>query len=372
MRERKGKRSPQTEPLSGSETPTRRPAARSPGVAPGPGPPSPASESEAGVPLVAGGRDARAFHATRADRRHPGEASLGLHGPARAGAGRSPSPRLHRGAGPPRLPAREGGAEPVRGKGRFRCRLEGARAATPGVKPRRHPSGKQGNPGSPGTGKSVGAGRGDAETPERVSPGKKARAQAAPGEGAQEGGRTGEPSLRPRGTPQRSGFARRAPETTQGGGGGPGSQATGSLGVGGGPHQEGGLPRRSWQPRERCGARPPSRPKPARPLTWSPGCPSVLCGAVCLAPSRPRSAAALRPGRRGGGARASRPAALSGAGRAGRTSPALSSGSAAALAAARSGSGLFIHPFTLPPQAGLGLAPLPLTSPPRRPAPAPG
>lgn len=183
MRERKGKRSPQTEPLSGSATPTRRPAARSPGVAPGAGPPSPASESEAGVPLVAGGRDARAFHATRADRRHPGEASLGLRGPARAGAGRSLSPRLHRGAGPPRLPAREGGAEPVRGKGRFRCRLEGARAATPGVKPRRHPSGKQGNPGSLGTGKSVGAGRGDPGLPRESLPGRRRGHSPPPGRG---------------------------------------------------------------------------------------------------------------------------------------------------------------------------------------------
>lgn len=102
----------------------------------------------------------------------------------------------------------------------------------------------------------------------------------------------------------------------------------GAQGVGGASDQERESPRRSREPRGGCGARPAPRgaragtlgsealahlgPEPARPLTSSPGCSSVLSGAVLPAPSRPPRATALGPRCQGSaGAGAEAPARIS-------------------------------------------------------------
>lgn len=142
----------------------------------------------------------------------------------------------------------------------------------------------------------------------------------------------------------------------------------------GSPERGVGLGRPSRRTRRHAGfrgARPPrapSRPGHLRGAQGTHPCSPAPSARPLPAHGAPRPCA---PGA-AAAARAHRgPRSRSEPSRAGLTSPALRSGSAAALAAARSGSGLFIHPFTLPPQASLGLAPPTLTSPPRRPAPAP-
>lgn len=109
-----------------------------------------------------------------------------------------------------------------------------------------------------------------------------------------------------------------------------------------------------WVPR-RSPTSAPSRPGHLHPAQGAHPCSPARSSRPLPTHREPRpwvpgARAQQAPGRRRQPRSQSPP---SGAGPRGPHLPALSSGSAAALAPARSGSGLFIHPFTLPPQASL-------------------
>lgn len=235
----------------------RPPGRRRPGLAPGPEPqlrrrvPRSPCGPEAGVLRAPGGRDSRAFRATR---EHPAPrrglaTSPALHRPPPEdpGLAREPKPRSSAELGPPRQGRRRrrgfrptatpnsqgggGGAELVQGKGLDPAVAKGGAGREAGVvQPRRRPSRKQGNPGNPESGKPRGGG-GDPETPKggagtgapRPGRGPGERPRAAGRDGQRRASRAGGPSPRPCRTPQRNGFVPRAPAVTQGGGNGRGS-----------------------------------------------------------------------------------------------------------------------------------------------------